>query len=159
MSLWMKHGRKFLLTNINDVAWQQVSVTSHYIKCHIMWQIVTSKPSKSGCFITARYRGKIIFSQVCVIPSVHGGRGSASSGVGGLHPVGLGVCIRGSPHPGEVCIEGGGGLHPGVVGQTPPGYGQRAGGTHPTGMHSCLLCMYVVCIFAGLPHLRQFKIP
>ena len=32
-------------------------------------------------------------------------------------------------------------LHPGVgVGQTPPsdtaGYGQRAGGTHPTGIHS-----------------------
>ena len=37
------------------------------------------------------------------------------------------------------------GLHPGSAfrGQTPPSdttvYGQRAGGTHPTGMHSCLM--------------------
>ena len=36
----------------------------------------------------------------------------------------------------------GGGLHPGVGLADPPdttGYGQRAGGTHPTGMHSCLV--------------------
>ena len=69
---------------------------------------------------------------------------------GGLHSWGGGVCIQGM-----VCIQGwsasGGvcihasrrGLHPGGVGQTPPqldttGYGQRAGGTHPTGMHSWL---------------------
>ena len=35
----------------------------------------------------------------------------------------------------------GGGLHPGT-GRPPPrdttGYGQQAGGTHPTGMHSCV---------------------
>ena len=46
-----------------------------------------------------------MFSQACIIPSVHAG----------------GVCIRG-------------------VADTPQntmGYGQRAGGTHPTGMHSC----------------------
>ena len=56
---------------------------------------------------------------------------------GGLLPGGL--------HP------GGGGLHPGDshqglggIGQTPArdtwdttGYGQQAGSTHPTGMHSC----------------------
>ena len=42
----------------------------------------------------------------------------------------------------------GGGLHTGVgVGQTPPpldtmGYGQRAGGTHPTGMHFCVYYIY-----------------
>ena len=63
------------------------------------------------------------------------------------HSVHRGVCIQGSGlHPGA-------GLHPGRsasrgVGQTPPpppppqsdtkGYGQRAGGTHPTWMHSCL---------------------
>ena len=32
------------------------------------------------------------------------------------------VCIHGSLHPGDTT-----------------GYGQRAGGTHPTGMHSCLV--------------------
>ena len=37
-------------------------------------------------------------------------------------------------------VHGGWCLHPGGVGQTPPASGtiQRAGGTHPTGMHSCL---------------------
>ena len=49
----------------------------------------------------------------------------------GVHP-------RGGLHPG--------GLHPGWVGQPPPhsrdtwdttGYGQQAGGTHPTRMYSC----------------------
>ena len=52
-----------------------------------------------------------------------------------------GVCLHGGLPPGRVCIEGG--LHPGGVGQTPPppwdtmGYGQQAGGTHPTGI--CIL--------------------
>ena len=60
-----------------------------------------------------------MFSQASVILSTGG---SASSG--GLHPGGL--------HPGS-----GGGVR-----QAPPpsdtiGYGQRAGGTHPTIMHSC----------------------
>ena len=43
-----------------------------------------------------------------------------------------------------VCHSVHGGLHPGGVGQTPPcppsnstGYGQRASGMHPFGMHSC----------------------
>ena len=39
-----------------------------------------------------------------------------------------------------VCLQGG--LHPGGLGKSPPsdttGYGPRVGGTHPTGMHSCL---------------------
>ena len=48
-----------------------------------------------------------------------------------LH-AGGGVCIQGGLHPAESASVGGGG-----VGQTSPGYGQRAGGTHPTGIHSC----------------------
>ena len=38
----------------------------------------------------------------------------------------------------SVCPQGGGGLHPGgfSIGGAPSG--QCAGGTHPTGMHSCL---------------------
>ena len=57
---------------------------------------------------------------------------------GGLPPgcqppggsVSRGVCIQEV----GVCIQRG--LLPEVVGQTR--YGQQAGGTHPTGMHSCL---------------------
>ena len=47
-----------------------------------------------------------------------------------------GICIR----DGGVCIRDRG-LHSGAIGQTPIGYygyGQRAGGTPPTGIHSCL---------------------
>ena len=51
----------------------------------------------------------------------------------------MGSASRGSLHPGVSVSRGG--LQPEGVGQTPPpnttGYGQRAGGTHPTGMHSC----------------------
>ena len=62
---------------------------------------------------------KVMFSQVFVCPQM----GGLHLGVGSLHPGG-----------GESASKG--------VGQTPPpsdttGYGQRAGGTHPTGMHSC----------------------
>ena len=66
-----------------------------------------------------------MFSQACVIPSVHGWGGG---GVGmGLHPGERGL------HPGEESASGGGG------GQTPPNRTQRACGTHLTGMHSCNL--------------------
>ena len=52
-----------------------------------------------------------------------------SGGEGGLH---RGVCIQRM----GVCIQGG--LHP--RGSASKGrYGQRAGGTHPTGMHSYLM--------------------
>ena len=61
---------------------------------------------------------KVMFSQASVISSVQGG--------GLQHP--YGVCPEGGLHPEEgVCIKGG--LHSGC--------GQRAGSTHPTGMHSC----------------------
>ena len=95
--------------------------------------------------ITAR---KVMFSQVCVIPSVHGvGVGfPACTGKGGLasqHALGRGSASG----------EG--------VGQTLPpppprymGYGQPVGGTHPTGMHSCLFfCLQtsmVTLLFNGL---------
>ena len=54
---------------------------------------------------------------------------------------------EGGLHPGRSLYQGGG-LHPGGA-QTPPppsnttGYGQRAGSTHPTGMHSCLLNVFL----------------
>ena len=67
-------------------------------------------------FITARNSscGKVMFSQVCVKNSVHGG---------GVYP-----SIPLGEHP--------------PTGKTPPtttAYCQQAGGTHPTGMHSCLV--------------------
>ena len=91
---------------------------------------------------------KVMFLHLSVSHSVQGGlhpEGSAckeevcaeGSALGGLH---LGICIWG------VCIQAG--LHPGGSASggweyLPPssdtmGYGQRAGGKHPTGMHSCL---------------------
>ena len=49
----------------------------------------------------------------------------------------MGVCLQGGLHPGGSAF--GGGLHP--KGEDPTkdttGYGKQAGGTHPTGMHSC----------------------
>ena len=46
--------------------------------------------------------------------------------VGSLH---WGVYIQGVLHPEGVCIHG--------------AVGQRAGGAHPTGMHSCSKCIYL----------------
>ena len=66
-------------------------------------------------------------------------RGSASSVGGGV------VCIRGDLHLGRGSAQGG---HASMgVGQTPPQsdtmvYGQRAGGTHPNGMHSSYSIFY-----------------
>ena len=55
--------------------------------------------------------GKVIFSEACVKNSVH---------------------REGVPGPGDVPGPGGGGV------ETPwDGYCTAAGGTHPTGMHSC----------------------
>ena len=84
--------------------------------------------SNIGFLPPATVVAKVMFSQACVIPSVHWGgggwlpsvhhwshaEGGSASRVGGLHPMGRGsVCRRGHP---------GGGMHPwGVcIGQTPP---------------------------------------
>ena len=72
--------------------------------------------------------GKVIFSQVCVKNSVH--RGSAWSWGGGAwswEGSGLGGVWSGGVWSG------------GVPGGDPPGMATAAGGTHPTGMHSCLV--------------------
>ena len=95
--------------------------------------------------------GKVIFTQAPVILSGGGGGFPACITcymTGGLHPK-EGVCIggRGSAPGGGAsreCLptwgEGGG--------QTPPlryiGYGQQAGGTHPTGSLSCSFSIFVV---------------
>ena len=95
-----------------------------------------------------------MLSQACVIPSVHWGGG------GGLPrrvcPGGLPI-VPGGGSAWRVRLGGsacsgvyiwGGGLHPGRGSASTGGwadrpqsdtmgYGQRAGGTHPTGMHPC----------------------
>ena len=64
-----------------------------------------------------------MFSQACVKNSVHGR---------GLHPQG-GSAYRGSASRGS------------SLGRPPKSdsraYGRRAGATHPTGMHSCCVCV------------------
>ena len=76
-------------------------------------------------------------------------RGVSAPGGGGVWPRGvsaLGGCLLlgGSAPGGGVCSQGGvcswGCLLPG--GSFFLAYGQRAGGTHPTGMHSCLISLY-----------------
>ena len=76
--------------------------------------------------------------EACVVGGMHG--------VGGVH--GRGACMAGGMHGGgyvwqQVCVVGGGDMHGRgihdrgtcMVGET----ATAADGTHPTGMHSCLL--------------------
>ena len=64
------------------------------------------------------------------------GAGRSASGGGGLH--------RG----GVVCIQGGWADHAPPPSDT-TGYGQQAGGMHPTGMHSC----YILRLLHWLVHI------
>ena len=82
---------------------------------------------------------KVIFSQACVKNSVHGGGGSpifregcVSNFSGGLQFWGVSNFSGGVPPNFRGGVSG---LVPG--GGSPPEYGQRSAGTHPTGMHSC----------------------
>ena len=83
---------------------------------------------------------------VCIGQGLHPGRRKRGLNPGDLYARGRGsasreVCIQGK----GVCIqEGGRALQPGGGMSRAPsldtmGYGQRVGGTHPTGMHSCWL--------------------
>ena len=108
--------------------------------------------------------GKVIFSEACVKNSVHRG-GSTWAGTSPqtrytppwdqAHPPGLGTSPRDQIHPRTRYTPLGPGtpsrdqVHPSGTStprdqvHPPPGavhaarYGQEAGGTHPTGMHSC----------------------
>ena len=87
--------------------------------------------------------GKVIFSVACVKNSVHRGGGVP----GQVHPQGRFTPQAGTlPPPGTVHPHPQAGTpppHPSGQVHPPPGavhagkYGQQAGGTHPTGMHSC----------------------
>ena len=104
-----------------------------------------------------------VFTPMC--HSVHrvrspsGGSESRRSASGGVVLYPGGSTSRGS-ESGGVCIRGGGsvsrgvyiqgGLHPGGLSRLPPSdtmrYSQQAGGTHPTGMHSCYQCIAVLLV-------------
>ena len=103
-----------------------------------------------SCFITGRNEvvAKVIFLHLSVIHSVHGGVCLVWSrgGVPGLVPGGCawsgpggGGCTWSGPRGGT--WSGPGGYLPGTPPpdqvHPSPKYGQRAAGTHPTGMHSC----------------------
>ena len=110
--------------------------------------------------------GKVMFSQVCVIPSVRGEGVCIQWGLPGGSA--CGVCLGGSAsrgsayikgglHPTGVCLKG---LHPGGWADPPvldtTGYSQRVGGTHPTGMHSCkrnklkINLLDINCLYTGM---------
>ena len=78
--------------------------------------------SDPSVLITGRNEvlAKVMFLHVSVILLT----GGVSAWRGGCLPGGGGVCLEG----GFLQILGGG---------SPPEYGQRSAGTHPTGMHSC----------------------
>ena len=77
--------------------------------------------------VTARNssRRKVMFLQVSVCP-----------GGGCLHPDGVCIQVRSASGSAGICIQGVGGWADPLPDTT--GYGQQAGGKHPTGMHYCL---------------------
>ena len=92
----------------------------------------TRAPHSPVSFITAANEvwGKVIFLHLFVILFTGGGSTWAGTPPGTRYtPLGLGTPPRPGNPPGPGTPP-----RPG----TPPGrYGQQAGGTHPTGMHSC----------------------
>ena len=78
-----------------------------------------------------------VFTPVC--HSVHGGGGFPAC-ITGLMT--RGICIHEELHQGGLHLgAGGGGRGLGRPSWDTMGYGQRAGSTRPTGMHSCLICV------------------
>ena len=111
----------------------------------IIFCLLRVLPYLCTCVICYRPQTKLregnIFTPVC--HSVRGEVSGSGSGGGGV-PMGLGVHTP-WPHPLHTHIPLGHPLDRQTHRQThtngthtPPHYGQQAGGTHPTGMFSCL---------------------
>ena len=126
---------------------------------HFLLQVRTIKCDLDSIFEHDSYRPqtkfvKVMFLHLSVSHSVHGG-----GGVVCLVPVGClvpeGVCSGGVPAPGEGGSAPGGCLVlGGVPGGDPLGTATAAGGTHPTGMHSCL--QYFCTRLHFFPHFGLF---
>ena len=124
---------------------------------HITWIQFLCPPASTALIFNYFYRpqrswGKVIFSQASVILLTGGGcflggvlppggyflqggassrgRGASSGGVGGASSFGGVLPLRGASSLGG-------------PGGDPPGTATAAGGTHPTGMHSCLTSVYL----------------
>ena len=123
---------------------------------------------KAGSPVINIYRpqrswAKVIFSQVCVKNSVHRGGGCLSQCMlgytppgqtppGSRHPPGVDPPLEQSPPRADTLPPGSRPPHPGK--QT-AAYGQRAAGTHPTGMHSCSHMISEVCGNISLQNTQQ----
>ena len=76
----------------------------------------------------------------------------------------LGVCapggclVLGGAWSKGVCSQGVPGSGGGGCVETPPGTATAVGGTHPTGMHSCLNCYLVHCMAAYFCYYLGFRI-
>ena len=89
---------------------------------------------RASCYSPQRSWSKVIFSEVCVKSSVHGGAcwDTHRCPAPGTHTAAPPRDQRQTPQE-----------------QTPPStvhagsYGQQAGGTHPTGMHPCLVMLLI----------------
>ena len=93
--------------------------------------VTLSETDFSHCQCSGRCWAKVIFSQACVKNCVHGG--VSASVHAGIHPPGTDTPQeQTSP---EEQMPPTGSRHP--PGRQTAAYGQRAAGTHPTGMHSC----------------------
>ena len=107
---------------VNDLA----KVKNFFALCRLFFDLY--RPQRSW--------GKVIFSQASVILSTEVGACS-----GGVCSRGGGVCCGGVCSGGDAWSGGllarGGAWSRGVPGGDPPGTATAAGGTHPTGMHSC----------------------
>ena len=97
------------------------------------------------CYCPQRSYGKVIFSQACVKNSVHGGclpqcmlgYTPQEQTPGSRHPPPAADTPLGPDPPQDQTPRS---RHHPPPGKQTAAYGQRAAGTHPTGMHSCLLC-------------------
>ena len=111
------------------------------VSCHFSMIFIKGLPIVTG---RNEVLAKVIFSQACVKNSVHGGGSSKFLG-GVLQIFGRGVLqffLGGSSRffwggRSPVFWRGGG---------SPPEYGQRSAGTHPTGMHSCLKLKFALVV-------------
>ena len=116
-----------------------------------LWEVFSENEAASlvtqvsvPCYRPQRSCGKVIFSQTCVKNCVHEGEACVVRGAcmaGGVH--GRGVCVAGGCAAGGVCIAGG--VWWGVCMARGHAWQEKTviavGGTHPTGMHSCIMLL------------------
>ena len=98
-------------------------------------------------YLPQRSWAKIMFLHACVILFTTGAGGGAwsrrVSGLGGSGPREGCLVLGGVPGPGGSASRGGSGPGGGGAWWRPPRTVTAVGGTHPTGMHSCLAIFFI----------------